>query len=560
MAWQNARLTILWDVSYILENATRIAAGDVPYRDFPFPYAPLTFVAQAAIIRLFGRAWWHHVAWAIAGGALASALAFLIARRIVPASIAFVVSLPLVLLGVYCILPHPFYDPDSCIALLLLIALLLALDARGWPRNATIAAGAACVVPLFVKQNIGLAFLAAIVLCALLMRRWWLLAGIAAGGGTFAFAIVATVFGIDNYYRWTIAFAAARRLPPLAQQLAIYDDPVLWWWVACVVMGGFVVWSADLRSAVTGRPRPVTSPVAGPEVRRLRAGRPALQLLGMTLVCTPFLWSVYRFYATDDPNEPEINLLRLWPLVLVVAVVVAVRERGFLRLLPLLIVATVHGAFLSQSTWGSTYGIWPLLIILVAVALRPLPRRAAMPIAIVFAVTTLHAAWPYVRDEHRLTYAKWNEGELTGAKLAALRGMRMRGMWLPDFEELVAFTDRVIPRDDAILCLPGEDLFYFATGRRPRFPVLMFDRTINPYDPPAIARLAAERRVKWVIVKKRIQLNGTPMPELPQVLRLMRVTLVARLRNYDVLSVYPERSEGSAEAQRLHSQSGRMLH
>lgn len=29
---QNARLTVLWDLSYILENAARIAAGDVPYR------------------------------------------------------------------------------------------------------------------------------------------------------------------------------------------------------------------------------------------------------------------------------------------------------------------------------------------------------------------------------------------------------------------------------------------------------------------------------------------------------------------------------------------------
>ena len=51
--WQNCRLTVMWDASYILENASRIAAGDVPYRDFPFPYAPLTFALQALIIKLF---------------------------------------------------------------------------------------------------------------------------------------------------------------------------------------------------------------------------------------------------------------------------------------------------------------------------------------------------------------------------------------------------------------------------------------------------------------------------------------------------------------------------
>ena len=60
--WQNSRLTILWDASYVLENASRIAASDVPYRDFPFPYPPITFAAQALIIKLFGPAFWHHVA------------------------------------------------------------------------------------------------------------------------------------------------------------------------------------------------------------------------------------------------------------------------------------------------------------------------------------------------------------------------------------------------------------------------------------------------------------------------------------------------------------------
>ena len=35
--WQNSRLAVLWDLSYILENAFRISLGGVPYRDFPLP-------------------------------------------------------------------------------------------------------------------------------------------------------------------------------------------------------------------------------------------------------------------------------------------------------------------------------------------------------------------------------------------------------------------------------------------------------------------------------------------------------------------------------------------
>src|SRR5712664_3052857 len=61
VVWQNSRLGVLWDVSYILENSYRISLGDVPYRDFPFPYAPLTFLVQASIIKVAGRVFWHHI-------------------------------------------------------------------------------------------------------------------------------------------------------------------------------------------------------------------------------------------------------------------------------------------------------------------------------------------------------------------------------------------------------------------------------------------------------------------------------------------------------------------
>src|SRR6266446_10344548 len=70
--WQNLRLGILWDLSYILETSDRISLGDVPYRDFPMPFAPLTFLTQAAIIKLTGRVFFHHVIYAAMAGGLAT--------------------------------------------------------------------------------------------------------------------------------------------------------------------------------------------------------------------------------------------------------------------------------------------------------------------------------------------------------------------------------------------------------------------------------------------------------------------------------------------------------
>src|SRR5207253_573227 len=91
---------------------------------------------------------------------------------------------------------------------------------------------------------------------------------------------------------------------------------------------------------------------------------------------------------------------------------------------------------------------------------------------------------------------------------------------------------------------PGEDLFYFTTGRRPRVPVLMFDRTINPYDARQLARIADERDVRWVIVKRELQINGTPMENLEETLAVLRprFAIAARLSNYDVYRRIPSRS------------------
>jgi hypothetical protein len=503
--WQNARLALLWDAAYILENASRIAAGDVPYRDFPFPYAPLTYYVQALLIRLFGHVYWHHIAYAALACAAATALTFHIVRRFVPFAVGVALTAPLALLGIYCIFPHPFYDPDTCLLLLAILAATLV-------REDSLLLGAACALPLIAKQNIGLAFTGAAIVLFAVERRWRSLAGVVLGVGAIV-AVIAAVFGLGNYVHWTIRYAAERRLPPLASQFAIYNDPALWWWLAVCCVALFV--------------------------RRAR-----------WLIAVPWLWSEWQMFAGDDPLEPEINFLRLWPLVMVLAVICAGRalvrrrEKGHgpasgLRTFPLFVVAAIHGAFLSQGTWGSTYGIWPLLVLLLALVWQEVD--APLVPAVVVSLVMLHHAWPYVSENQRLTYAKVTEGPLHHSTLPALRGLAVHGPWLSDFEELVAWSDRHIPRHDAVLAMPGEDLFYYATGRRPLFPVLMFDATVNPYSPREIAALALARDVRWIIVKKRLQSNGDPYPELATTLTLLRppASIAAELRNYTILRVDP---------------------
>src|SRR5258708_39801186 len=93
-------------------------------------------------------------------------------------------------------------------------------------------------------------------------------------------------------------------------------------------------------------------------------------------------------------------------------------------------------------------------------------------------------------------------------KLPRLEGLSMRGDWIPDFEELVAYTDQNIPPGDGIIYLPGEDLFYYTTGRHPHFPVLLFDVTNNPYSPAGIRERVLASDIEWLIVKNDTQIEA----------------------------------------------------
>src|SRR5215207_2747631 len=102
VVWQNSRLGALWDLSFILEQAYRISLGQVPYRDFPLAYPPLAYVTQAALIKVTGTVFWHHVAYAAVVGGLATLLTWRIVLRLLRGSVeqprvaAFLLSVPLV--------------------------------------------------------------------------------------------------------------------------------------------------------------------------------------------------------------------------------------------------------------------------------------------------------------------------------------------------------------------------------------------------------------------------------------------------------------------------------
>jgi hypothetical protein len=224
----------------------------------------------------------------------------------------------------------------------------------------------------------------------------------------------------------------------------------------------------------------------------------------------------------------------------------ALRRRPSLRIfLPVLLLAAIHGTFLSQQLWGSTYGIWPLLILLLADLLAFLGAFTARAhvhrwftptLAAIISITLLVCGGFYTASEERLSYAHLPDGPPAHSAFPALAGLATPGPYLPEIDELLRYAQANIPFDDGIVLIPGEEPFYFATGRSPRFPVPFFDPTIDPYSPAEIVSLVQTHNIRWLIVKSDVQTKEDPTPDRAELLQLLtqEFTPAAHLRGYEV--------------------------
>ena len=139
-------------------------------------------------------------------------------------------------------------------------------------------------------------------------------------------------------------------------------------------------------------------------------------------------------------------------------------------------------------------------------------------------------------SEERLSYANLPDGPPAHSGFPQLAGLATPGPYLPEIDELLRYAGTNIPFDDGLVLIPGEEPFYFATGRVARFPVPFFDPTIDPYSPAEIASLVQTRNIRWLIVKTDVQTKVDPTPNRAAIMDALRgqFTLAAHLHGYDV--------------------------
>ena len=523
--WRNTQVAVLVDISYILNIATRIAAGDVPYAQFPLAQAPLTFLLQAVLIKLFGPHFVVQIVYAAIVGGIATVLTHWIARRLLseavtsPAGLAAILAIPLVPLGIYAILPNPFYDPDGCVAILAAVAAILAASDRP-TRMRWLFAGALISIPLFIKQNIGGAFLVLAIGALALdaasrpaMRngiRWCLVGlGIALGLELLALQLVV---GIDHYLAWAWTFALAGRGVTL-ERISSFADPG-------------VIWLAALILALALATRLLPS--------RLRAP------FFVTVLCLALL-------ARSSSVARFVDVNTLFPPLLIVAsvlaVIRAVREGPHIETtLPLVLTGTAAGTLMSLGLNGSTFGIFPLLVLGIAAIVRDLARlvpgttRLAPATGAALALLLATSGTAYTLTNARLLFVDANApGPVVRSAFPSLGGLSAPGPYIGELDTILTWTRDNVPENEAMLFLPGEDPSYFALGRRPRMPSVYYYDVANPYSPAEVARFADAVGLRWVFVKDRLQLVEEPPLEQALIAALTdKATLVAQVGAYRV--------------------------
>ena len=161
----------------------------------------------------------------------------------------------------------------------------------------------------------------------------------------------------------------------------------------------------------------------------------------------------------------------------------------------------------------------------------------APTLAAIISAALLICGGLYTASEERLSYEQLPDGPALHSSIPALKGMAVTGPYLPEFEELLRFSANEIPFTDGLILIPGEDPFYFVTGRTPQFPVLLFDNATDPLSTPAqLVAEAESRNIRWLIVKRTMQMKEDPTPQREASLQALQKLFLPyrKLGSYDV--------------------------
>lgn len=493
----------LVDYTYQLENAYRIYRGQVPYRDFFLVVAPGIYYLMALFMRLFGTGNAVQIQLLLIIQLFTILLSFLILQRVLKDR-WIIHTLLLLLIGSgqgYTAIAS--YDILCTLTILVnLYVTLRACEASGKPRIALcFLSGLSAVLPLVCKQNMGAVYLVvylASLFCILLLRKISLRTAALCFGGTVAalLFLMGWIYfsGIGgNIYAQMFVFPGEAR--PIAAALRrLYQmayAPVSLSYLFLLLGGVLLTRSAVLK----------------PGSKRVAL---ALVALCAAVLLPALWWKNGGIYAVRN------NLSSIWYMFFFASIWMifyALIEKKFLYAGILLALNLTAAATLLSHGVASDYGIWPLMVCILALLMRSLSEETKRTIkpAVLITVISLSVLCVYASVQlYGVKYTPSDEARTRaqGVLQEKAYGLVIKGSFLPDFENLVAYVNETVPQEDTLIAWPGEDPIYWATDRRPDMPYFQLYHQTIPKTMDEVFADAMAYEIDWIIIKTECQLNG----------------------------------------------------
>ncbi len=511
--FQSQRITPFMDYTYQVENAYRIYRGEFPYRDFFLVVSPGLYFLLSFIMHVWGG--YTHITQIFFTVCIASLTIIFMERflRLFIQNNAHVLFLLLALAVTIILYPFPSYDITAMAAILLALVIYFSNHASH-PIHAFFS-GIIITVPTLFKQNIGLAFILSVCLSIVV----WIPAHRHKRDILYAFSLFAGIAcGILCMLLWLYANGA---LPQAINQLFIfpgkirqpieeirkilqeYFDFFLFFWpVIVTVTLSWLACMGFIHSTYIKKRLPTFSGTI-------------IAFFVVLVILELSTFSILRILPLHIKDQKLMLFRALWITLGVTSVSAMIRSFILDRsmhirtLFPLIALPTAHATFLSHGIAGSSYGLFPLIFGLFAYMQDRLQRTKTRAIGFTIltflmsiSVGTLLRSNSYLEQFNYIqTY-----GELTYATHPSLRFMATQGNWIPDFEELIAYTEEHIPKDEPVLYIPGEDPFYATTNRMPPFDFFQWSQFTYPFPIEDYIPRLTQKKINWVIIKNDVQI------------------------------------------------------
>jgi hypothetical protein len=511
---QTTRVTPLFDYSYQVEAAYRIYHGEIPYRDFFLVVPPGTYIILATLMAITGG--YSHIATVIFTACLAGFSVLLLNSILVKLKTPIVPRLFILLIvpltghGIY---PWPNYDVYSGIVLSILYYVLLSESLK---RIITVKFaflfGLLSSILLVLKQTTGIAYGTGVIIVFLLTYFRYptkqslriflaivtgLLIPVAVG------YIILNISGIlPKIINQTVVFARSIRQPEQA---------------IGVIMSQYVYYFSTILQQL---PYLILFllPLTYYTIRKTKLSNLWIFIINAALLVFLAVKSFQGISAiTSIKDQYNSILLMSWLSFYVVYVLLLPfiwlrttdKQLFLVRLFPLAFIITAHGTYLTHHVVGSSYGLWPIFIIIMGINISVLkesfPRLVITPIIALCVAFVLYALIENYQTRMFFDYVDLS-GSVQQSSSPRFTGAGTPGIWMAELDHLLIYVSKNISTTDSVVITPGDEPFYALTGRISPLPILIFHREVFPLDNMDFPKYFARRGVQWVIAKTITQL------------------------------------------------------